>query len=96
MQKPKSRAVGAAALLLLAFAGTALAADVKPTVCVETAAPVAALDGQLAGAPAARFTVGVEDGRQFGRCVLASLDTTGAGGKRRYQYCLRCEGITGP
>jgi len=40
--------------------------------------------------------VGVEDGRDFGRCVLASLNADGAGGKRRYVYCLRCEGVTAP
>ena len=68
----------------------------KPTVCLNTTAPVAPLDAQLAGAPAARFNVGVEDGRHFGRCVVASLETAGNGGKRRYSYCLRCEGVTGP
>ena len=36
-----------------------------PKVCVTVPAPVAPLDAQLAGAPAARFTVGVEDGRSF-------------------------------
>jgi hypothetical protein len=68
----------------------------EPKVCVTTPAPIAPLDAQLAGAPSARFTVGVEDGRSFGRCVMLSLDTTGAGGKRRYVYCLRCEGVTAP
>lgn len=68
----------------------------KPTVCVNAPAPVAALDAQLAGAAPAKFTVGVEDGRHFAQCVLASLDTTGAASKRRYAYCLLCEGITGP
>lgn len=68
----------------------------KPKVCVTAPAPIAPLDAQLAGAPPARFTVGVEDGRSFGRCVLLSLDTSGAGGKRRYLYCLRCEGVTAP
>jgi hypothetical protein len=68
----------------------------KPRVCVTAPAPIAPLDAQLAGAPPARFTVGVEDGRSFGRCVILSLDTSGAGSKRRYLYCLRCEGVTAP
>lgn len=68
----------------------------KPTVCITAPSAVAALDGQLAGAPAARFSVGVEDGRVFAQCVLASLDTDTPGPRRRYVYCLRCEGVSGP
>jgi len=50
----------------------------------------------LAGAAAARFAVGVEDGRAFGQCLRASLKTEGTGGKRCYAYCLRCEAVSGP
>jgi hypothetical protein len=67
----------------------------KPTVCITAPSAVAALDGQLAGAAAARFSVGVEDGRVFSQCVLASLDTDAAP-RRRYVYCLRCEGVSAP
>jgi hypothetical protein len=68
----------------------------KPTVCVTVATPVPALDGQVAGNPPARFSVGVEDGRTFVQCLLASLNTDGGGARRHYVYCLRCEGVTGP
>ena len=65
-------------------------------VCIASPAPVAALDAQLAGAALARFTVGVEDGRAFSRCVPASLETKGGRLRKQYEYCLRCEGLSGP
>jgi hypothetical protein len=68
----------------------------KPTVCITAPAPVPVLDGQLAGAAPARFGVGVEDGRAFAQCVLASLNTDTPGPRRRYVYCLRCEGVSAP
>lgn len=68
----------------------------KLEVCIVARAPVAPLDAQLAGASPARFAVGVEDGRTFGRCVPASLETKGAKHRTHYEYCLRCEGLTGP
>jgi hypothetical protein len=67
-----------------------------PRVCVDTFAPVPVLDAQLAGAAAAHFAVGVEDGRQFQQCVLESLDSQKEKARRRYEYCLRCEGVAGP
>lgn len=68
----------------------------KLEVCIDASAPVARLDAQLAGATADRFTVGVEDGRSFGRCIPASLETKGAKHRKHYDYCLRCETLTGP
>ena len=68
----------------------------KLGVCIAAPAPVASLDAQLAGAQAARFAVGVEDGRVFSRCVPESLETKGGRLKKAYQYCLRCEGLGGP
>ncbi len=68
----------------------------KLEVCIDARTPVAALDAQLAGASPARFAVGVEDGRTFGRCVPTSLDTKSSKHRRQYEYCLRCEGLTGP
>lgn len=67
-----------------------------PRVCVETPDRVPVLDAQLGGAAPAHFSVGVEDGRSFQQCVLESLDSQGEKGKRRYDYCLRCEGVSGP
>ena len=68
----------------------------KLEVCIAAPARVAQLDAQLAGATPARFAVGVEDGRTFGRCVPASLETKGGKHRKHYEYCLRCEGLTGP
>jgi hypothetical protein len=68
----------------------------KLAVCIAAPAPVASLDAQLAGATPARFAVGVEDGRSFARCVPASLETKGGRQRKQYEYCLRCEGLTGP
>jgi hypothetical protein len=68
----------------------------KLEVCIGTRAPVAPLDAQLAGAAPARFSVGVPDGRSFGRCVPASLDTKSGKNRTQYDYCLRCETLTGP
>jgi len=66
-------------------------------VCVIAPAPIAALDAELPlGDPPTRFTVRVEDGREFGQCLLANLKAEGAGGKRRLTYCLRCENVTTP
>ena len=65
-------------------------------VCIAAPAPVASLDAQLAGAAPARFGVGVEDGRTFARCVPASLETKGGRQRKQYEYCLRCEGLSGP
>lgn len=66
-------------------------------VCVIAPAPIAALDAELTlGDTPSRFTVRVEDGREFGQCLLASLRAEGSGGKRRLSYCLRCENVTTP
>ena len=74
-----------------------LPASKRYGVCVVAPAPVAVLDGELPVADSPdRFTVQVEDGRTFGRCVLASLKADGSGGKRRFTYCLRCEDVTTP
>jgi hypothetical protein len=40
--------------------------------------------------------VRIEDGRQFSRCLLASLRADGEGPDRRLTYCLRCEDVAGP
>jgi len=64
---------------------------------VVATAPVAVLDAELPVADTPdRFTVGIEDGRQFSRCLLASLKTDGSGNKRRLTYGLRCENVTTP
>jgi hypothetical protein len=68
----------------------------KPEVCNATPGPIARIDAQLAGAAPVRFTVGVEDGRLFSRCLPASLETKGGRLRKSYSYCLRCEGVTGP
>jgi hypothetical protein len=65
-------------------------------VCIGAPARLASLDAQLAGAAPARFSVGVEDGRSFAQCVPASLETRGPRQRKHYEYCLRCEGLTGP
>jgi hypothetical protein len=68
----------------------------KLEVCIDARAPLAPLDAQLAGASPARFAVGVEDGRSFGRCVPASLEAKDGKQRKHYEYCLRCETLTGP
>ena len=69
----------------------------KLGVCIASPRPVAGLDGQLvSGAATARFAVGIEDGRVFQSCLLSTLDTKGGRLHRQYEYCLRCEGVTGP
>jgi hypothetical protein len=66
-------------------------------VCVIAPAPIAMLDAELPlGVTPSRFTVRVEDGREFGQCLLANLKAEGSGGKRRLSYCLRCENVTAP
>jgi imidazole glycerol phosphate synthase subunit HisF len=66
-------------------------------VCLVAAAPVAVLDAELPLSDSPdRFTVKTEDGREFSRCLLASLKTDGSGNKRRLTYCLRCENVTAP
>lgn len=66
-------------------------------VCLTTPAPVAVLDTELPRADTAtRMTIQIEDGRSFGRCLVASLKTEGSAGKRRLTYCLRCEDVTTP
>ena len=66
-------------------------------VCVISPGPIAALDAELPlDDTPSRFTVRVEDGREFGQCLLASLKAEGSGGKRRLSYCLRCENVTAP
>ena len=66
-------------------------------VCVVSPAPIAALDAELPlDDTPSRFTVRVEDSREFGQCLLASLKAEGSGGKRRLTYCLRCENVTAP
>jgi hypothetical protein len=67
------------------------------TACIVTPAPVSALDAVLPlGAPSPRFRVGVEDGRVFSDCLLASLAGDWHGHKRRLTYCLRCENVSTP
>jgi len=68
----------------------------KLEVCIAAPRAIAPLDAQLAGAAPARFSVGVEDGRVFARCIPASLDTKEEHRRKSYRYCLRCEGLTGP
>ena len=68
----------------------------KLEVCIASPAAVARLDAQLAGAETVRFTVGVEDGRVFSRCLPESLETKGGRIRKSYSYCLRCEGLSGP
>jgi hypothetical protein len=66
-------------------------------VCVISPGPIAALDAELPlDDTPSRFTVRVEDSREFGQCLLASLKAEGSGGKRRLTYCLRCENVTAP
>ncbi len=60
------------------------------SVCVVSPAAVPALDQQLVESPVKRVAVGVEDGRQFLRC-LPERATARGGGNHRYRYCLRCE-----
>jgi hypothetical protein len=67
-----------------------------PQVCLRTPLPVPVLDAQLAGAAPAHFLVGIEDGRSLQQCVLKSLNSEGPPGRRHYNYCLRCEGVSGP
>ena len=72
---------------------------VHAQVCVTAPGSVPVLDCQLDqanGIGSTRFTVGVEDGRQFLRCLLANLRADGVGAKRRYVYCLGCEAVTTP
>jgi len=69
----------------------------RAQVCLNSPGLVAPLDAQLDqsnGISQVRFTVGVEDGRQFARCLLVKLTVEGAGARRRYVYCLDCEGMT--
>jgi hypothetical protein len=68
----------------------------KLEVCIAAPAPIARIDAQLAGAETVRFTVGVEDGRVFSRCLPESLETKGGRIRKSYSYCLRCEGVSGP
>jgi hypothetical protein len=69
----------------------------KIGVCLTAPAPVSELDAEVAGAGSAtRFTVGIEDGRELVRCLVTSLTADGSGARRRWTYCLRCEGSTAP
>lgn len=62
---------------------------------LHTGRPIAQLDAELpVAAPGTRFTVLLEDGRQFVRCVLAGLTTEHA--ERVYVYALQCEDVTVP
>jgi len=64
---------------------------------VVAPSPIAVLDAELPRADTpTRFSVQIEDGRSFGRCLVASLKTEGSAGKRRLTYCLRCEDVTVP
>jgi hypothetical protein len=66
-------------------------------VCVISPGPIAALDAELPlDDTPSRFTVRLEDSREFGQCLLASFKAEGSGGKRRLTYCLRCENVTAP
>ncbi|MEO6025426.1 MAG: hypothetical protein ABIR79_00980 [Candidatus Binatia bacterium] len=66
-------------------------------VCIVTPSPVGVLDTELPHADSAtRLSVQIEDGRSFGRCLVASLKTEGSASKRRLTYCLRCEDVTVP
>lgn len=63
-------------------------------VCIAAQGPIAILDAEFPlSASASRFTVQVEDGRRFVRCLAASLGGEGKGKKRRLTYCLRCEDV---
>jgi hypothetical protein len=65
-------------------------------VCVVAPTRIAALDAELPiqnGTPA-RFTIRVEDGREFTHCLYASLKAEGKGSKRSLTYCLTCEEVT--
>lgn len=64
-------------------------------VCIKARSPVAALDAELPLSDTPdRFTVRLEDGREFGACVLESLKLEPNSTSRRgYEYCLRCESV---
>jgi hypothetical protein len=64
-------------------------------VCIVAPAPIAVLDAEEPRRDEpGRYTVTVEDGRQLGNCVVASLTSDGVGATRRLSYCFRCETAT--
>jgi hypothetical protein len=76
-------------------------------VCINSPAPIAVLDAVLPqSAASARFTVGVEDGRQFSQCLLSTVNTANTSGApgfghfdkspHPYTYCFKCEDVAVP
>ena len=74
-------------------------------VCVVSRNPIGVFDAELPLADQPdRFTVRVEDGREFGRCLLTDFHAgtkvaehrRDARSVRIYKYCLRCEGVSTP
>lgn len=56
--------------------------------------PIAVLESQLpVVAIPARFTIGMENGRTFHRCLVAGLTSEGTAGGYRLLYALRCEDV---
>jgi len=73
-----------------------LAGCKRYAVCILSPAPIAVLDAEFPqSATATRFSVGVEDGREFSRCLLNTLNTADDA-KRAYTYCFKCEDVTTP
>jgi len=84
-----------------------LLADCKHyAVCINSPAAIAVLDAVLPqSAASTRFSVGVEDGRQFSQCLLSTVNTNTSAGPgfahfdnspRPYTYCFKCEDVTLP
>jgi hypothetical protein len=76
-------------------------------VCINSPTAIAVLDAVLPqSAGSTRFSVGVEDGRQFSQCLLSTVNTANTSGApgsdhfdnsaRPYTYCLKCEDVAVP
>ena len=50
----------------------------------------------LSSATTSQFSVSVEDGREFSRCLVTGLVSSGSGTDRRLIYTLRCEDVSLP
>jgi hypothetical protein len=82
-----------------------VAGSKRYSVCVLTPDPVAVFDAELPlAASPDRFTVTVEDGREFSACLVERLEMVerpparprNSGPVQAYRYWLRCENVTVP
>ena len=67
-------------------------------VAIVSQSPIAMFDAELSPPTATQhqFTVTVEDGREFSRCLVAGLKSAGSDPSHQLSYSLVCETVTPP